>query len=187
MSIKLPPDASDVLDQGNQYALDNGLVSAYGLKDITTTIVQETCNQATESYAKEILGWPNGRISKPDIFSPVNEDTHFENLDDCTKHFVRYLRDLFKSSPPRMLPTYPHAFIAVSKDEVPRDEIPSHVILVLAYRSHGLWQLEHRSVQLQAKLGLLVSSLTMGDVTAKDILDEYACDASKDHQTGIEL
>ncbi|CAL5873124.1 uncharacterized protein PFLUO_LOCUS7393 [Penicillium psychrofluorescens] len=176
MPIELPPGASDVFDQGNQYALDNGLVFAYGLKEVTTAIIQETCNQATESYAKEILGWPNGRLAKPEIFSSVKEDTLFENLGDCTKHFVRYLHDLFKSSPPKMLPTYPHAFIAVSKEEDSRDKIPSHVILVLAHKSHGQWQLEHRSVPLQVKLGLSVSSLTMGDVTAEDILDEYDYD-----------
>lgn len=60
MSLELPPDVSDVFDKGSQHAVDNGKVFAYGLKDVTTAMVQETCYQATENYAKEILNWPNG-------------------------------------------------------------------------------------------------------------------------------
>lgn len=169
--IELPPDASDVLDQGTQYALDDGKVFAYGLKDVTTDVVQETCNLATESYAKEILNWPNGRLAKPDIFSPV-EGT-FENLGDCTKHFVRHLRNLFKSSPPKQVPIYPYAFIAVSRVEISRN-----LALILAYKSksHGLWQLEHRSVPVKVELGQSADSLRMGDEITEDILDRYACD-----------
>lgn len=171
MGIDLPPDASDLFDQGTQYAVDDGKVFGYGLKDVTTAMVQETCNQATESYAKEVLKWPNGRLAKPDIFSPVDEGV-FENLSDCTKHFLKHLRDLFKSSPPNKVPTYPHAFIAVSKNEM-----PSNATLILAYKSCGLWQLKHRSVPVKVELGQSVDSLRMGDETMKDILDRYAGDS----------
>lgn len=170
MSIDSPPDASDVFDRGNQYAVEDGKLLGYGLKGVTTAMVQDICNQATESYAKEILNWPNGRLAKPDIFSPVDEGT-FEDLGECTKHFVKYLRDLFESSPPKQIPTYPHAFIAVSKDEAPHN-----ATLVLAYKARGLWQLEHRSVAVKVELGQSVDGLRMGDETAKDLLNRYASD-----------
>lgn len=172
MSIELPSDAGDLFDKGTQYAVDDGMVLGYGLKDVTTAMVREICNQATESYAKEILYWPNSRLAKPDIFSPVDEEDTFENLDDCTRHFIEQLRNLFKSSPPKQIPTYPHAFIAISKDDM-----PNNVTLVLADNSCDSWKLEHRSVPVKVELGQSVDSLRMGDDTARDVLDRYACDS----------
>ncbi|KAJ9294116.1 hypothetical protein DTO271G3_7244 [Paecilomyces variotii] len=58
MRIPLLSDASDVFEQGTQYAAEDGKALAYGTKDVTAAMVQETCNQATESYAKVILNWP---------------------------------------------------------------------------------------------------------------------------------
>ncbi|KAJ5126135.1 hypothetical protein N7448_005447 [Penicillium atrosanguineum] len=170
MCIELPPGASGVFDQGNQYADDDGKVLGYGLKGVTTAMVHEACDQAIESYTKAILNWPNGRLAKPDIFSPVDEGT-FEDLGACTTHFVRHLQDLFDSSPSKQVPAHPHSFIAISKDEV-----SPNAILVLAYKSHGLWQVEHCLVPVQVELGQSVDSLRMGDETAKDILDRYASD-----------
>ena len=129
MGVDLPPDASDLFDQGTQYAFGDGKIFGYGLKDVTTAMVQEICNQATESYAKGILKWPNGRVAKPDIFCPVDGGI-FEDLDESTKQFHKHLRGLFKSSPPKKIPTYPHAFIAVSKNEM-----PNNATLILAHKS----------------------------------------------------
>lgn len=70
MKIDLPPDASDLFDQGTQYAVDDGKVFGYGLKDVTTAMVQETCNQATESYAKEILKWPQWTAREAGYLQP---------------------------------------------------------------------------------------------------------------------
>ena len=172
MSIESPPDARVLFEHGTQYAVDDGKVFGYGLKDVTTAMVQEACNQATESYAKQILKWPNGRLAKPDIFSPVYDEGVFDNLSDCTKHFLKHLRGLFKSSPSKQIPTYPYAFIAVSNNEM-----PSNVTLVLAYKTHDLWQLKHRSIPVEVELGQSVESLRMGDETTKDVLDRSACNS----------
>lgn len=170
MCIDLPPGAGDLLEQGTHYAVDDGKVLAYGFNDVAAAMVQETCNQATESYAREVLQWPKGRLAKPDIFSPV--EGVFANLNDCTQHFLEYLQDIFKSSPLEQLPTYPHAFIAVSKNN-----LSSKVTLVLAHRSHGIWQLKSVSVPVEVELGQSVDSLRMGDETTKGILDQYTCDS----------
>jgi hypothetical protein len=153
-----------------QYAVDNGKALAYGLKNVTKAMAQEACDKATESYAKEVLHWPNGRLAKPDIFSPVDAG-QFENLGDCTKHFAAHLLDLFRSSPLKQLPTYPHAFLVISKEEM-----PSYATLVLAYKSRGRWQLEHRSIPVYVEFGQPVESLRFSDETAEEILDRYALD-----------
>ncbi|KAJ5475861.1 hypothetical protein N7475_001590 [Penicillium sp. IBT 31633x] len=167
MEIQVPLDVMEVFNEGNKYALEDGKLFVYGLKGTTTDVVQEICKQATESYAKDILNWPHGRLAKPEIFSPVDEGP-LDDLGDCFKYFVKQLRDLFDSSPPKQLLTYPHAFIAVSKDEM-----PNNAILVIAYESCGIWKLEYRSVPIQVELGQFVDSLRMGDESPEDRLDRY--------------
>lgn len=127
--LSLPQDASDVFSKGNSHAVENGLMFAYGLENVTTAMVQKSCDKATESYARQILNWPQGQLDKPDIFTPVG-DGAFQTLDDCTKHFVRHLRALLESSPPKAIPTYPHGYVAFSEKDM-----STSATLVVAYRS----------------------------------------------------
>lgn len=101
--LSLPQDASDVFSKGNEYAVENGVVFAYDLKNFTTGMIQKSCDEATESYARQILNWPNSQLDKPEIFTPVG-DGAFQNLNDCTEHFVRHLQALFESSRPWIFP-----------------------------------------------------------------------------------
>ncbi|KAF5864724.1 hypothetical protein ETB97_006569 [Aspergillus alliaceus] len=140
MAVDLPPDASNVFD-----------------KRLTT-----------ENYAREVLRWPNGRLAKLDIFSPVDAGS-FGNLDDCAKHFVTHLGHLFKSSPPKQLLTHPNAFLTVSKEEM-----PSQATLVLTYKSSCRWQLEHRSVPVHVELGRSMETSRFGDETEEDVFGRYA-------------
>lgn len=51
--------------------------------------------------------------------------------------------------------------------------MPKNSILVIAYESCGIWELEYRSVPIQVDLGQFVDSLRMGDESPEDILDRY--------------
>ncbi|RJE26852.1 hypothetical protein PHISCL_00764 [Aspergillus sclerotialis] len=173
MDIQLPPNAIQAFNQGNKFAIDNGRILAYGLRKVTIAMVEDVCEQVTKSYAKEILKWPNGRLEKPEIFKAVDQGP-FENLNACCEHFIRYLHAMFNSSPPYQIPTFPHAFIAVS-----RDDMPSKVVLAVAYQVYGLWKLEHRLVPVNAELGLHIESLRMGDEDPIDLLNNYTYDPAK--------
>lgn len=90
MDIQLPPNAIQAFNQGNKFYVDNGKVFAYGLREVTIAMVEDICEQATKSYAEEILHLPKGRLEKPDIFKAVDQGP-FENLDACCEHFIGYL------------------------------------------------------------------------------------------------
>lgn len=174
MSLDIPLDAPEAFEKGNKYAHDISMVLAYGLKDITTAKVQETCDEARESYARDTLEWEGDPEDKPDIFTPVTEGP-FETLDDCTRHYVKHLQDLFETSSPKDIPTYPHGFVALSNDELPRK-----ATLVLAYKDRDRWKLEYRPVPIQNELGLTFESLRMGDMFAEDVLRELDDEEQED-------
>lgn len=168
MDSRLPPDASDLFEKGSRYAVDSGKVLAYGLNGTSNTAIEDICDQATETYARKVLNWPKGRLAKPDIFDVVNSQGPFHDIGECTKHFVQHLHDLFKMSPPKQVPTYPHAFCVISAEQA-----RTTVNLVLAYKLHYQWQLQHCSIPVEVELGLSVESLRMGDTTARNILDKF--------------
>lgn len=167
MAINTVEDA-DLFEKGNHYYLDNAEVLVYGLNDATTLAVQHVCDNATESYARKILNWPNGRLEKPHVFRVDAQDGRLQNVDDCKRRFVNQLRELFQSSPPYDLPIYPHAFVVVSMDKVQSDKT---VTLVVLYESDGQWKIGHCPVLIQVELGLTVESLRMGDITEEDVLN----------------
>jgi hypothetical protein len=171
MHLQLPPDASDILEKGNQYALEMGEVLVYGLNDTTSDAVQQICDKATETFAKEVLNWPNGRLAKPDIFKGVTSDSQFKDLGDCLEAFLTQLRNLFQSSPPKALPIFPHAFIVVETKDPKTTDIAT---VVLAYKSRGNWRLEHCSIPIHVELGQQIDSLRMGDESAERILDMFS-------------
>ncbi|KAM0243955.1 hypothetical protein ACHAP5_006718 [Fusarium lateritium] len=164
-------EAGELFEKGNHYSLDNAEVLVYGLNGATTLEIQQVCNEATESYARKILNWPNGQLEKPHIFKVVAQAGQLQNVNDCIEQFVGRLRQLFNSSPPYDLPIYPHAFIIVDMERLQSSKT---VTLVVAYKPHGEWKTGHCLVPVQAELGLTVESLRMGDVTEEDILNQFS-------------
>ena len=158
--IDLPPGAEDIFDRGQKYALENGNILAYGLTGVESSTVQETCDQATDSYAREILYWPNGRLAKPEIFSPVQGT--FEDLDSCAVHFVQYMADVFASAPPKQIPVYPHAFVVISGD--------ADATAVIAHQRQGKWLLSQKLLAVRTELGQTLDSLRMGDLNESVVL-----------------
>lgn len=166
MAIQLPESAERLLERGEEYNYDNCKVLAYKLKDLGNGDLVHACEEATESYARHILYWPNGRLAKPDIFEPVNSDTTFEDIGACVEHFFHQLQTLLDANPPKMLPTYSGAFVAIS-----REGLPTESTLVLLHKPHEQeWRVDCVQCPIEVELGLTVSSLTMVDETAENVI-----------------
>jgi hypothetical protein len=164
-------EATHLFEKGNHYSLGNAEVLVYGLNDATTLAVQQVCDYATESYARKILNWPNGRLDKPDILKVDAQARKLQNVNECIKQFFYHIHKLFQSSPPYDLPIYPHAFVVVDMEKVQSNET---VTLVVAYESDEGWKMGHCSVPVQFELGLTVESLRMGDITEADVLNQFS-------------
>jgi hypothetical protein len=166
MNEKVPAEACRFLDQGGEYNFDNCKVLAYRLQGVDDKQLRQVCEAATDSYAREILKWPNGRLAKPEIFK-VDGQAACKDISDCVQRFLDCLQTLLKSQPPRMLPIYYKAFIAASKDDP-----PGRTTLVLFHKPQGEeWRADYVGCPVRAELGLTVTSLTMGDEAVEDVLE----------------
>ncbi|KAH7229883.1 hypothetical protein BKA60DRAFT_441761 [Fusarium oxysporum] len=170
MPDKVSHKASVHFEKGNYHALENSMILVYGLHDITTEDVQQACDIATETNAKKILTWPNGRLEKPEIFRVKSHDEELKDLEHCIERFVGHLHDGFEASPPKDLPTYPHAFVVMDEDCLKADATAT---LVLAHKPEDDWRVQHCSVPIGVELGLAVESLRLGDVTETDMLNQF--------------
>ncbi|PNP82115.1 hypothetical protein FNYG_04304 [Fusarium nygamai] len=131
MAQKTSQHASHLFEKGAHHALENSTVLTYGLHDVTTSDVQKACDIATETFAKKILNWPNGRLEKPEIFKVESRDEQLRDSNDCFELFIGHLHDAFEASPPKDLPTYPHALIIMDGSCLEKDATAT---LVLAYK-----------------------------------------------------
>ncbi|KAL2205456.1 hypothetical protein CC79DRAFT_1048893 [Sarocladium strictum] len=169
MTIDASPIASD-FDRGSHHYVDLGLVLAFGLKNTPPSAVQGICDRATESFAREVLHWPNGRLIKPDIFKVDEVSENLHDLDACTELFINRLRSLFESPPPYEIPIYPHAFIVVDEEDV---QYPEHVTLAMAHQVDERWKIDYCVVPTHVELGMVVDSFRLGDGEKQDVLDKY--------------
>lgn len=171
MAIELPASAGQVLEQAGDHNFDNAKVLAYKLNGVETEQLQQTCDRATESYARKALKWPDGRLEKPDIFETVERPrSGFTDLQACAEHFIQKLQTLLASDPPHQLPTYYKAFVVASKDEM-----PDRVAIVLMLQSdEGEWRADSVRCPVEEELGLTITSLTMGDEATEDTLQRLS-------------
>ncbi|KAJ4129194.1 hypothetical protein NW768_007729 [Fusarium equiseti] len=168
-------DSQNILfEKGNHYALDNAPIVVFPANGATSSVAHKICDEATESYARKILNWPNGRLEKPEIFDIYTGDTKLGTLDDCTRLFVDLLQKVLDSvpqppaqNPAEDLPMYPHAFVIVDG----RND--GLVTLVLVCEVEQGWKMEHCLVPVEVELGLTIESLRMGDITEQDVLDQF--------------
>ncbi|KAL5627154.1 hypothetical protein FOBRF1_001497 [Fusarium oxysporum] len=170
MADKSSPTSNILFEKGNQHAVENSIVLVYALHDVTHQDVQRACDIATETYAKKILNWPHGRLEKPEIFKVESHNGELKDLDDGIERFVGHLHGVFEASPPKDLPTYPHAFVVMDENCLKAD---ATAILVLAHKLEYEWKVQHCSVPIDVELGLAVESLRLGDVTETDMLDQF--------------
>lgn len=167
MEIPLPENAPGAFTDGSGYVLDNSFILAYGLQGVSSDTVTEVCHRATETFAREVLKWPHGRLAKPDIFT-VSVKRGVDSVEQCAQHFTRHLTDLYKTVQSRELPTYPHAFVVITEEQ-----LPSKAVVVLANQANDAWHLEQRLLPVNVELAMQLESLRLGDITKQDILDHY--------------
>ncbi|KAF5555729.1 hypothetical protein FMEXI_1416 [Fusarium mexicanum] len=170
MPYETSHEANVVFEKGNHHALENSTVLVYGLHDVTHQDVQQACDFATETYAKKILNWPNGRLEKPGIFKVERHDGQLRDSNDCFEQFVDHLHDVFDTSPCKDLSIYPHAFVVMDGSCLEKD---ATAVLVLAHKPEDEWRVGHCHVPIEVELGLAVESLRLGDVTETDMLDQF--------------
>ncbi|EWG44768.1 hypothetical protein FVEG_05760 [Fusarium verticillioides 7600] len=170
MSYETSREARVVFEKGNHHALENSIILVYALHDVTPQDVQQACEIATETFAKKILNWPNGRLDKPEIFKVKSHHGQLRDSNDCFERFVNHLHDVFEASPPKDLPVYPHAFVIMDGSCLEKD---ATAMLVLAYKPEDEWRVGHCHVPIEVELGLAVESLRLGDVTETDMLDQF--------------
>ncbi|KAF5981524.1 hypothetical protein FCOIX_4172 [Fusarium coicis] len=163
--------ASHLFEKGNHHALESSIVLVYALHDVPPQDVQRACEIATETFAKKILNWPNGRLDKPEIFKFESHDGQLRDSNDCFERFVSHLHDVFEASPPKDLPVYPHAFVIMDGSCLEKD---ATAMLVLAYKPEDEWRVGHCSVPIEVELGLAVESLRLGDVFEGDLLNQFS-------------
>lgn len=166
MSVKLPDNASDILKRGSQYVIDNSPIFIYSLSGVTSSQVKAAGDRATESYARKVLNWPNGRLAKPDILTAASE-TSLKTVDECAEHYITHLRDLYQLEE-TALSTYPHAFVVISKDC-----LPDNAATILACEKDGKWSFEQVALPIEVELGMSLENLRMGDISTQDILDKH--------------
>jgi len=166
MNDELPTEACRLLDQGGEYNFDDCKIAAYRLKGVDDKQLRQLCEAATDSYAREILNWPNGRLAKPEIFE-LDSQAALTDISACVQRFIDRLQTLLESQPPRMLPIYYKAFITASKDNA-----PGRTKLVLFHKPQGeQWRVDCVECPIAIELGLTVTSLTMTDETVEDVLE----------------
>ncbi|KAF5582555.1 hypothetical protein FPANT_8486 [Fusarium pseudoanthophilum] len=156
------------LRKGNGHALENSIVLVYGLHGVMSQVVHRECEIATETFAKKMLNWPNGRLEKPEIFKVESHDGQLRDSNDCFERFIGHLHDVFEVSPPKDLPVYTHAFVIMDGSCL---ENYATAMLVLAHKPEDEWRVGHCHVPIEVELGLVVESLRLGDVTETDVLD----------------
>ncbi|CAK4023147.1 Hypothetical predicted protein [Lecanosticta acicola] len=167
MAIRLPSDVERLLDQSLRHNFDNSKILAYKLQDVQDNQVQELCSLATESYAKEALGWPRGRLEKPEIFQIV-ENQEFKDVDACLQDFVQRLRALLEDSPPYEFPIWSRAFVVAEKAGLPER---CTVVLLHKKPDEGQWKVDCVGCPVEVELGMTVTSLTMQDETEEDVVE----------------
>ena len=159
MNLQLPEGAEKILNLTETYNFDNCRMLAYNLSD---NDLQEVCERATESYARKVLKWPDGRLAKPEILEPVGGNTAFEDINSCLRHFVQHLEASLDLDSSKMLPILPEAFVVISKSD--------HASLVLLHKpGEQTWRADCVQVPIEVELCLTATSLMMGDETAVDV------------------
>ena len=165
---------SILFEKSLHYALDNAPIIAFPANGTTASAAQKICDEATESYARKILNWPNGRLAKSDIFEIHTGDEKLEGLDDCVELFVDLLQKTLDSAPepPAQNPAeelsmYPHAFVIVDG----RND--GLVTFAVACETEGGWKIEHCLVPVDVELGTTVESLRFGDITEEEVIDQF--------------
>ena len=137
-NLILPREAEKTLKQCGSYVVDDSEIFVYSQKG-EEEVVQAKCADAEESYARQVLNWPRGRLAKPKIFhEPVAAPG---GMEACVEHFFHHVGALLECRPgerARELEVYPFAFVVFDQDGP-----PDQVKVVVALNSEDdQWSLD---------------------------------------------
>lgn len=168
--LALPLNADSILQKCRTYVLDDSKFSVYSLEGVEGKDVQSKCTKAEESYARQVLRWPKGRIAKPIIFDTPS--TASKDVDACVQHFIYHLDHVIDKPPHeehKDLAVYPFAFVIFG-----RANYADKATVVVALESEdGKWRLCPCRMPIDVDLGQQLDSLRMGDIATQDLVTRY--------------
>lgn len=177
--LTLLPNAGKILSQSSNYVLDDSKIAVYSLQQNEQQVIQTKCTEAEESYARQVLYWPHGRLAKPSIFQ--NSAITSDSLEACVEHFILHLERLIdgksREESSRELETYPLAFVVFGDHH---EDSPDRVTVVVALQSEDddRWSLDTCRIALDVYLGQELDSLRMSDISTQDLVSSYGTSAS---------
>jgi hypothetical protein len=159
----------DILKQCGYYVLDDSEIFVFSHNGEEKQ-VRNKCTDAEESYARQALGWPKGRLAKPSIFR--ESTTRPGDIQACVTQFVHHIGQLLEHKThegPKQLEVYPFAFVVFDYDD------PSgQVTVVVALKGEDdQWSLDSCRIPLEVRLGQELDGLRMGDISTQDLVSSY--------------
>lgn len=172
--LTLPHNAGKILSQSRNHVLDDSKIAVYTLKHNSGKDAQNKCTEAEESYARQVLNWPHGRLAKPSIFQ--NTVIASDSIGACVEHFILHLERLVDEKSheesSRELDVYPLVFVVFGDHH---EDSPDRVTVVVALQSEDgdRWRLDTCRIALNVDLGQELDSLRMGDISTQDLISSY--------------
>ncbi|KAI6851747.1 hypothetical protein KC338_g8939 [Hortaea werneckii] len=171
--LRLTRGTQDILEQCSYYVLDDSEIFVFACSGEEKQ-VRNKCTDAEESYARQVLGWPKGRLAKPSIFR--ESTTRPGNVQACLTQFVHHIGQLFERKThedSNQLEVYPFAFVVFDHDD-PSSQV---TVMVALKGEDDQWSLESCRIPLEVQLGQELDSLRMGDISTQDLVSSYGISA----------
>ncbi|GAB1739784.1 hypothetical protein NU219Hw_g4721t1 [Hortaea werneckii] len=171
--LRLTRGTQDILEQCGYYVLDDSEIFVFSCSGEEKQ-VRNKCTDAEESYARQVLGWPKGRLAKPSIFR--ESTTRPGNIQACVTKFVHHIGQLLERKAhddSNQLEVYPFAFVVFDHDD-PSSQV---TVMVALKGEDDQWSLESCRIPLEVQLGQELDSLRMGDISTQDLVSSYGISA----------
>ena len=167
--LRLTRDTHDILKQCGSYVLDDSEIFVFSHSGEEQQ-VQNKCTDAEESYARQVLGWPKGRLAKPSIFREPT--TSPGDIQSCVTRFFHHIGQLLERKAhedSKQLEVYPFAFVFFDHDD-PSGQV---TVVVALNGEDDQWSLDSCRIPLEVQLGQELDSLRMGDISTQDLVSSY--------------
>jgi hypothetical protein len=167
--LRLTRGTQDILKQCGYYVLDDSEIFVFSHNGEEKQ-VRNKCTDAEESYARQALGWPKGRLAKPSIFR--ESTTRPGDIQACVTQFVHHIGQLLEHKThegPKQLEVYPFAFVVFDYDD-PSGQV---TVVVALKGKDDQWSLDSCRIPLEVRLGQELDGLRMGDISTQDLVSSY--------------
>jgi hypothetical protein len=109
--LRLTRGTQDISERCGYYVLDDSEIFVFSHNGEEKQI-RNKCTNAEESYARQVLGWPKGRLVKPSIFR--ESTTRTGDHQACVTQFFHHIGQLLERKAhedSKQLEVYPFAFV----------------------------------------------------------------------------